>query len=106
MAAIKSRLECMASESTPRLPVATARNTLSATRTSAEPMDPSAAICLTDVEDRMMGKSSEGIIRCGKMWRMLQLARGCHENNSSVMQAQSNDLHQAPQAKACATRFS
>ncbi len=56
IAAIRSRPECSASESTPRLPVARARNTLSVTRISAEPIDPSAAICLTEVGEREMGK--------------------------------------------------
>ena len=54
IAAIKSSPECSASESTPRLPVATAKNTLRLTRTIAEPMDPSAAICFTEIGDRVM----------------------------------------------------
>jgi hypothetical protein len=46
---------------------------LSATRINAEPMDPSAAICLTDVGDRVMEESSTGIIRWSKnKWRRLQ----------------------------------
>src|SRR5258706_8238451 len=54
MAAIKSSPECSASERMPRLPVATARNTFSPTRTKAEPIDPSAAICFTELGDRVM----------------------------------------------------
>src|SRR5580700_8871334 len=61
MAAIKSSPECSASDSTPRLPVATARNTFRLTRIIAEPMDPSAAICLTDVGDRVMSDASKGL---------------------------------------------
>src|SRR5579863_10010992 len=48
-AAIRSRLECIASESTPRLPVATARKILSDTSTTAEPTDASAVICFTEL---------------------------------------------------------
>ncbi len=59
IAAIKSSPECSASDSTPRLPVATAKNTFSATSTNAEPMDPSAAICLTDVGVRVMEENLE-----------------------------------------------
>lgn len=40
---IRSRPEWSASESTPRLPVTTARNTFSDTNSSAEATDPSAA---------------------------------------------------------------
>src|ERR1700693_5072450 len=63
MAAIKSRPECSASESMPRLPVAAAKNTFKLTRIIAEPMDPSAAICFTDVGDSVMEESSKRIIR-------------------------------------------
>jgi hypothetical protein len=44
-----------ASERIPRLPVATARDTLSPPKTSAEPIDPSAAIRLTELEVRVIG---------------------------------------------------
>src|SRR5271157_2151573 len=42
-AAMKSRMECSASERTPRLPVTIARNTLSPIRRMAEPIEVSAA---------------------------------------------------------------
>src|SRR5579863_255284 len=59
MAAIKSSPECSASDNTPRLPVAAARNTLSPTRIKAEPIDPSAAICFADVGERVMEEPSK-----------------------------------------------
>src|SRR5580704_5690874 len=100
MAAIRSRLECIASDSTPRLPVATARNTLSATSTSAEPMDPSAAICLTDVGDLVMEESSEelydGRVICGACFSLRGLIRARFNHSQSR-------AHQTPQTEACVT---
>src|SRR5690242_10585117 len=49
IAAIRSRLECSASESTPRLPVDAVRKIFSDKSTTAEPTDASAAICFDDV---------------------------------------------------------
>src|ERR1700733_10831972 len=49
IAAMRSRLECRASESTPRLPVKWLRKIFSDKRTIAEPTEPSAAICFADV---------------------------------------------------------
>src|SRR5260370_5768980 len=84
MAAIKSSPECSASERMPRLPVATARNTFSPTRTKAEPIDPSAAICFTELGDRVMGNPRKDYTmpRCGKrgaelrkhLWSTTELA--------------------------------
>ena len=49
IAAIRSSVECKASESTPRLPVDAARKVFSDKSTMAEPTEPSAAICFADV---------------------------------------------------------
>src|SRR6202795_903279 len=49
MAATRSRLECSASESTPKLPVATVRKIFSNTNTSAEPTEASAATCFAEL---------------------------------------------------------
>jgi hypothetical protein len=49
IAATRSMVECSASESTPRLPVDAARKVFSDNRIMAEPTEPSAAICFTDV---------------------------------------------------------
>src|SRR5579862_1658506 len=46
---MRSRVECRASESTPRLPVDAARKVFSDSRTMAEPTEPRAAICFADV---------------------------------------------------------
>src|SRR5260370_2661682 len=48
-AAMRSSVECKASESTPRLPVEAARKVFSDSRIMAEPTEPSAAICFADV---------------------------------------------------------
>jgi hypothetical protein len=49
IAAMRSKVECRASESTPRLPVDAARKVFSDKRTMAEPTEASAAICFEDV---------------------------------------------------------
>src|ERR1700730_12760117 len=49
IAAIRSRLEWRASESTPRLPVKVVRKTFSDNRMMAEPTEPSAVICFADL---------------------------------------------------------
>jgi hypothetical protein len=60
-----------------RLPVATARNSLSPTRTRADAIDPSAAICLIELGERVMVNPRKGYTtaRCGK--RGANLLEGC-----------------------------
>src|ERR1700733_6583936 len=48
-AATRSRLECSASDKTPKLPVTAVKNILRETSTSAAPIDASAAICFAEL---------------------------------------------------------
>src|ERR1700723_532423 len=64
-AVTRSRMECRASERTPRLPVIAARNTLRDTSTTAEPTEPSAAIRFSRLPCSIVVELIRGIIRCG-----------------------------------------
>ena len=63
IAAIRSRLECRASDSTPKLPVAAVRNSFSDTRTTAEPTEASAASCLAELGFELEICDSPGIVQ-------------------------------------------
>ena len=61
-AATRSRIECIASERIPRLPVIAARKTFSVTSTTAEPTEPSAAMRFSRLACSIVVEAIRGII--------------------------------------------
>src|ERR1700675_2924536 len=104
IAAMKSRIECKASERMPRLPVTIARNTFRDTSTRAEPMEASAAIRFSReacsrisamtraiIRSRSSGESTYGNI--GFSWVELTERRKRNEREATRLAMEAANFH-------------
>src|SRR5215469_11501960 len=106
IAAIRSRLECRASENTPRLPVDTVRNIFSDKRTIADPTEASAAICFGELWVRVRMSVPEMVLfaliirRCAIELALRVDARATQDkpsrNSSFLLQRRRRHERRAP----------